>query len=75
MSVRLIDSDAGINLAYDGLFGLLLQLLRMLVASSIAASSVIAVFHFQKLEPSASSLGTLSEVMQVAILYNSRRCF
>jgi hypothetical protein len=46
MLVRLIDLDAGINLAYDGLFSLLLQLLRMLVASSIAVSSVIAVFHF-----------------------------
>jgi hypothetical protein len=46
MSVSLMDLDAGINLAYDGLFGLLLRLLRMLVASSIAASSVIAVFYF-----------------------------
>jgi hypothetical protein len=44
--VRLIDLDAGINLAYNRLFSLLLQLLRMLVASSIVVSSVITVFYF-----------------------------
>jgi hypothetical protein len=75
MLVILIDLDASINLAYDGLFGLLSRPLRMLVASSIAASSVIAVFYFQKLEPLASSLGTLSKVMRVAISYDGRRYF
>jgi hypothetical protein len=75
MLVRLIDLDASINLAYDRLFSLLLRPLRMLVASSIAVSSVITIFYFKKLELLASSLGTLSRVMRVAISYNSReRC-
>ena len=74
--VRLIDLDASTKPVYNRLFSLLLQLLRMLVTSSIAASSVITVFYFQKLELLASSLGTLSKVMRVAILYDSiGRCF
>jgi hypothetical protein len=46
MLVRLIDLDTSFKLAYNRLFSLLSQLLRMLVTSSIVVSSVITIFYF-----------------------------